>query len=57
VRFELKARGSQATLILDHTGFPQGDFASLNYGWGIKYWQPLEKYLAQAPDGHDKGAP
>jgi activator of HSP90 ATPase len=43
VRFELKARGTEATLILDHTGFPEGDFASLNYGWGLKYWNPLKK--------------
>jgi activator of HSP90 ATPase len=55
VRFELKAQGSQTTLILDHTGFPEGDFASLNYGWGLKYWKPLEKFLAA--DGHDKAAP
>jgi activator of HSP90 ATPase len=55
VHFELKAHGAQATLILDHTGFPEGDFASLNQGWGLKYWNPLEKFLAA--DGHDKGAP
>ncbi len=54
VHFELKARGPQATLILDHTGFPEGDFASLNYGWGLKYWKPLERFLAQSPD---KSAP
>jgi activator of HSP90 ATPase len=57
VRFELKARGPQATLILDHTGFPEGDFASLNYGWGLKYWKPLEKFLAQPPGGRDKSTP
>ncbi len=57
VRFDLKARGPQATLVLDHTGFPEGDFASLNYGWGLKYWKPLEKFLAQPPGGHDKRTP
>jgi activator of HSP90 ATPase len=57
VHFELKARGPQATLILDHTGFPEGDFASLDYGWGLKYWKPLEKFLAQSPDAPDKAKP
>jgi activator of HSP90 ATPase len=57
VRFELKARGPQSTLVLDHTGFPEGDFASLNYGWGLKYWKPLGKFLAQPPGGHDKSTP
>jgi activator of HSP90 ATPase len=49
VRFELKAQGAHTTLILDHTGFPEGDFASLNYGWGLKYWEPLKKFLAKNP--------
>jgi len=57
VRFELKARNAQATLILDHTGFPEGDFSSLNYGWGLKYWDPLKRFLAKAPDGQNKGTP
>jgi activator of HSP90 ATPase len=57
VRFELKAQGARTTLILDHTGFPEGEFAHLNYGWGLKYWEPLKKLLAKAADGHDKGAP
>ena len=48
VRFELKAQGAETALILDHTGFPEGDFASLNYGWKLKYWDPLKKYLAKA---------
>ena len=46
VRFELKAVGPKTMLALDHTGFPEGDFASLNSGWGDKYWEPLKKYLA-----------
>jgi activator of HSP90 ATPase len=57
VRFELKARNAQATVILDHTGFPEGDFSSLNYGWGLKYWDPLKKFLAKEPDGQNKGTP
>jgi activator of HSP90 ATPase len=57
VRFELKAQGSHTTLILDHTGFPEGEFASLKYGWNLKYWNPLQKFLAKAPHGPDKSAP
>jgi activator of HSP90 ATPase len=48
VHFELKALNSKTTLILDHTGFPEGDFASLSDGWGKKYWEPLKKYLAKS---------
>jgi activator of HSP90 ATPase len=47
VRFELKARSQQATLIvLDHTGFPEGNFRHLNSGWYSRYWDPMKKYLA-----------
>jgi activator of HSP90 ATPase len=46
VRFELKAQGTQTTIILDHTGFPQGHYASLNSGWPERYWDPLKKFLA-----------
>ena len=45
VKFELKAKGSDATLVLDHTGFPQGDFDHLDPGWKMRYWDPLKKYL------------
>jgi len=57
VRFEFKAQGANTTLILDHTGFPEGEFANLNYGWGKKYWKPLEKYLANSPGGNEKPIP
>jgi activator of HSP90 ATPase len=57
VRFELKAQGSHTTLILDHTSFPKGNFEHLDYGWGLKYWDPLKKFLAKATDGNDKAAP
>jgi hypothetical protein len=33
-------------LILDHKGFPEGDFAHLDPGWHMQYWEPLAKYLA-----------
>jgi activator of HSP90 ATPase len=46
VKFELKLQGPETTLILDHTGFPEGDFDSLDSGWKSHYFEPLKKYLA-----------
>jgi len=45
VRFELKPQGSETQLVLDHTGFPEGEFDHLNPGWALRYWDPLKKYL------------
>lgn len=47
VKFELKGQGSQTKVILDHTGFPEGLFASLDSGWYERYWEPLKKFFAQ----------
>lgn len=47
-KFELSAQGQGTKLIFDHTGFPQGDAAHLLEGWKGNYWEPLEKFLAQA---------
>ena len=49
VKFELKGDPSHTTVILDHTGFPEGDYAHLDPGWHVRYWTPLEKYLANHP--------
>jgi activator of HSP90 ATPase len=46
VRLELKGDSAQTKLILDHTGFPEGDFAHLDPGWYARYWNPLKKFLA-----------
>ena len=46
IHFELKASTGGTTLMLDHTGFPEGDFDHLDAGWYIRYWNPLKKYLA-----------
>lgn len=46
VKFELRKDGAQTKIVLDHTGFPEGDFASLGEGWGSHYWTPLTKFLA-----------
>jgi activator of HSP90 ATPase len=46
VRFELKPEGSGSIVILDHTGFPEGEYEHLNEGWPMRYWEPLKKSLA-----------
>ncbi len=43
VRFEFQAKGSGTMVVLDHTGFPPGDFAHLSSGWQEHYWEPLKK--------------
>jgi activator of HSP90 ATPase len=49
VRFELKSQGAGTLIALDHTGFPEGDYDSLDSGWPPRYWDPLKKYLALHP--------
>jgi activator of HSP90 ATPase len=46
VKFELKPGQSATTVILDHTGFPEGDFDGLDSGWPERYWKPLAAYFA-----------
>lgn len=45
VHFELKPREASTLLTLDHTGFPEGDYDHLEFGWNTRYWGPLKKYL------------
>ena len=45
VRFEFKERGRETTVVLDHTGFPEGNFRHLDSGWYLRYWDPLKKFL------------
>jgi activator of HSP90 ATPase len=47
-RFELTEQGTQTKLSFDHTGFPKGEAEHLAAGWKSNYWEPLEKFLAQA---------
>lgn len=44
-KFELKEQGAQTRVVLDHTGFPEGDFESLSSGWKAHYWDRLTKYF------------
>jgi activator of HSP90 ATPase len=46
VKFELERLGSETKVVLDHRGFPEGEFDSLNSGWKQRYWDPLKKFLA-----------
>lgn len=45
VRFDLKPDGPQTLIVLDHTGFPEGEFDNLAHGWKSHYWEPLAKFL------------
>jgi activator of HSP90 ATPase len=47
VKFELKPRDSQTSVILDQTGFAEGDFDHLSTGWHSHYWEPLKVFLAK----------
>jgi activator of HSP90 ATPase len=46
VKFEFKPQGSGALVVLDHTGFPAGEFDSLSRGWHEHYWEPLKKLFS-----------
>jgi len=46
VKFELKPQGAETVIVLDHTGFPEGEYDHLNPGWPLRYWDPLRKYLS-----------
>jgi activator of HSP90 ATPase len=45
VKFDLKPQGSGTVMVLDHTGFPEGDFDSLASGWKSHYFEPLRKFF------------
>jgi uncharacterized protein YndB with AHSA1/START domain len=45
VRFTLTAEGAGTKLVLDHSGFPDGQQEHLAAGCGANYWEPLTKYL------------
>jgi activator of HSP90 ATPase len=45
VEFELRPEGSGALVVLQHKGFPEGEFDHLEWGWHAHYWEPLKKYF------------
>ena len=44
-KFEFKPEGAHTRVLLDHTGFHEGDFGHFDSGWRTYYWEPLAKYL------------
>jgi len=45
-KFEFRPSGTGTLVVLDHTGFPAGDYDSLSSGWYSHYWEPLKKFFA-----------
>ncbi len=45
-KFEFRPGASGTTVVLDHYGFPAGDYDHLSSGWHEHYWEPLKKFLA-----------
>jgi activator of HSP90 ATPase len=45
VKFVFKPEGAQTKVVLDHTGFHEGDFGHFDSGWREHYWERLAKYL------------
>ena len=46
VRLDLSATQSGTTVVLDQTGFPEGNYDQLALGWYLHYWEPLKKHFA-----------
>jgi activator of HSP90 ATPase len=47
VKFELRPQGAGTLVVLDHTGFPEGDYDHLLSGWDAHYWEPMKNFVAQ----------
>jgi activator of HSP90 ATPase len=45
-RFELKPAGDGTAISFDHTGFPEGEYDHLEWGWHNHYWLPLTHFLS-----------
>jgi len=45
VRFDLRTQGAFTVVVLDHTGFPEGEYDSLSAGWKSHYWDPMQKFF------------
>lgn len=46
VKFELKQNGSETLVVLEHTGYPEGQGEHLSAGWKENYWKKLENYFS-----------
>ncbi len=47
VRFELTSQAPGTLVVLDQTGFPDGEYDGLYSGWSERYWTPLKKFVAR----------
>jgi activator of HSP90 ATPase len=45
VRFDLESSNGGTRVVLDHTGFPEGEYDHLYSGWTSHYFDPLKKSL------------
>ncbi len=45
VEFEFKEHASGCTFVIDHKGFPEGDFDSLTSGWHSHYIDGIRKFV------------
>ena len=46
VHFELHAHPEGTRIVLEHTGYPDGQGEHLDAGWHDRYWTPLAAWLA-----------
>jgi activator of HSP90 ATPase len=46
VRFDFKPQAAATLVILEHYGFPQGEYEHLYSGWTGHYFEPLKKFLS-----------
>lgn len=46
VRMELSEDNGRTSLVLDHTGFPDGAKEMLEQGWNMRYWEPMNRFLS-----------
>jgi activator of HSP90 ATPase len=45
-KFAFKPQDATTLITFDHTGFPEGEFDHLEWGWNNHYWEPLKKFVA-----------
>ncbi len=46
VKFEFRPSVAGTLAVLEHKGFPAGEYEHLFSGWNAHYWEPLKKFLA-----------
>lgn len=46
VRYALTETKAGTTLVLDHTGLPEGAADMIAQGWDMRYWAPMKAFFA-----------